>query len=71
MRTASSRLNGSLGKVAGGEFPMPKEAISRLLEQPPEPAMGDYALPCFRFAKDAGSSVGKRLSFCRGRNYFS
>jgi arginyl-tRNA synthetase len=26
--------------------------IARLLEQPPDSKMGDYALPCFRFAKD-------------------
>lgn len=26
--------------------------IGRLFEKPPETAMGDYALPCFRFAKD-------------------
>lgn len=26
--------------------------VSRLLEQPPEGKQGDYALPCFRFAKD-------------------
>lgn len=28
------------------------EDIGRLFEKPPEAAMGDYALPCFRFAKD-------------------
>ena len=36
----------------GQALTMPADALSRLLEQPPEPAMGDYALPCFRFAKD-------------------
>ena len=28
------------------------EGIGHLLEEPPEKAMGDYALPCFRFAKE-------------------
>ena len=28
-----------------------KEEIASLLAVPPDPAMGDYALPCFRFAK--------------------
>jgi arginyl-tRNA synthetase len=27
-------------------------AIARLLEQPPDSTLGDYALPCFRFAKE-------------------
>ena len=29
----------------------PPEAIVALLRTPPEPAWGDYALPCFTFAK--------------------
>ena len=29
----------------------PPEAIVALLRTPPEPAWGDYALPCFSFAK--------------------
>jgi len=33
-------------------LPSTPEAIGRLLEQPPERQLGDYALPCFRFAKD-------------------
>lgn len=28
------------------------ESLGRLLEQPPDTTLGDYALPCFRFAKE-------------------
>jgi len=31
---------------------LPAASIAQLLEEPPEKAMGDYALPCFRFAKE-------------------
>jgi len=30
----------------------PEEAVQALLEFPPDPAMGDIALPCFRFSKE-------------------
>lgn len=36
----------------GGSLGFGEDAIARLLEQPPERLLGDYALPCFRFAKD-------------------
>lgn len=36
----------------GGKPSMNAIDIARLLEQPPDAKMGDYALPCFRFAKD-------------------
>jgi len=36
----------------GGHLELTPAAISHLLEQPPERELGDYALPCFRFAKD-------------------
>jgi len=36
----------------GGQLDFTPVAIGRLLEQPPERELGDYALPCFRFAKD-------------------
>jgi len=37
---------------AGARLSLAAEDIGRLLEQPPEAHLGDYALPCFRFAKD-------------------
>ncbi len=37
---------------AGASLALSADAIGRLLEQPPETKLGDYALPCFRFAKD-------------------
>ena len=33
-----------------GELPQAEE-LRPLLEVPPEPKLGDYAFPCFRFAK--------------------
>lgn len=33
------------------EVPLKKEEIKNLLEVPPKPEMGDYALPCFTLAK--------------------
>ncbi len=36
----------------GGTLALGAAEIARLLEQPPETKLGDYALPCFRFAKD-------------------
>ena len=33
-----------------------KLKIDAVIEQPPDPAMGDYALPCFAFAKAARKS---------------
>ena len=36
----------------GGKPSLSAIEIGRLLEQPPDSKMGDYALPCFRFAKD-------------------
>jgi arginyl-tRNA synthetase len=36
----------------GGRPSLSAEDIGRLLELPPDTKMGDYALPCFRFAKD-------------------
>jgi arginyl-tRNA synthetase len=37
---------------AGSSPSLSAVEIARLLEQPPDSKMGDYALPCFRFAKD-------------------
>src|SRR3989338_9128899 len=36
-----------------------KLKIDAVIEQPPDPAMGDYALPCFAFAKAARKSPGQ------------
>lgn len=36
----------------GGQFSLSARDIGLLLEKPPEARLGDYALPCFRFAKD-------------------
>jgi arginyl-tRNA synthetase len=43
----------ALQKTAGGILPEELSAVDffKGLEQPPEKALGDYALPCFRFAK--------------------
>ena len=51
-----------------GELPQAEE-LRPLLEVPPEPKLGDYAFPCFRFAKtlrmappsarDGGDSFGE------------
>lgn len=43
----------ALEKVAAGTLPGELSVIDffKALEQPPEKALGDYALPCFRFAK--------------------
>jgi arginyl-tRNA synthetase len=46
-------LFAALGKSAQGELPAELSVLDffKALEQPPEKALGDYALPCFRFAK--------------------
>ncbi len=46
-------LFGALKKNAGGELPSDLSVVDffKALEQPPEKSLGDYALPCFRFAK--------------------
>ncbi|MBP9680917.1 MAG: arginine--tRNA ligase [Bacteriovorax sp.] len=43
----------ALKKIAGDTLPEDLTVIDffKALEQPPEKALGDYALPCFRFAK--------------------
>ncbi len=43
----------ALTKVAQGNIPEELSVVDffKALEQPPEKALGDYALPCFRFAK--------------------
>lgn len=47
-----SRLNGEgAGSIAASE-------IEKLLEKPPQSELGDYAFPCFRFAKAMGKSPG-------------
>jgi arginyl-tRNA synthetase len=46
-------LYSALSKIAAGNLPEEISALDffKSLEQPPEKALGDYALPCFRFAK--------------------
>lgn len=39
------------GLLAGVMPDIPKEELERVIEIPPEAAMGDYAIPCFAFAK--------------------
>ena len=43
----------ALSKIAAGELPSEITLVDffKGLEQPPEKTLGDYALPCFRFAK--------------------
>ncbi len=52
----ASRLHGLMSAmvVTGAPLSLPISAIYRLLEKPPEAALGDYAFPCFRFAKELG-----------------
>jgi arginyl-tRNA synthetase len=40
-------IAGKLGEATG----MPPEELTGLIETPPDPEMGDYALPCFAMAK--------------------
>lgn len=49
-----AKIYESLGAMIpdGGKPSLSADDIARLLEQPPDTKMGDYALPCFRFAKD-------------------
>ncbi len=42
-----AKLAGALESIAGGM----KESLQALLEVPPNGAFGDYAVPCFQFAK--------------------
>ena len=48
------RLHAALKALVpdSGNLELTPTAIGHLLEQPPERELGDYALPCFRFAKD-------------------
>ncbi|RPJ76388.1 MAG: arginine--tRNA ligase, partial [Alphaproteobacteria bacterium] len=43
----------ALGKIAGSNLPEELSFVDffKALEQPPEKNLGDYALPCFKFAK--------------------
>ena len=56
----------TIAKAAG----MPAEEVRALLETPPDPKMGDAALPCFKLAKTlrkAPPAIAKELarkSFC-------
>ncbi len=49
----ASSLYDALSKAAGGELPSEIDLLTcfKSLEQPPEKSLGDYSLPCFRFAK--------------------
>ena len=49
----ATSLFAALEKIAGATLPAELTVVDffRTLEQPPEKALGDYALPCFRFAK--------------------
>lgn len=46
----ANELSGVIASVFSVEPPLPGE-IADALESPPDPEMGDAALPCFRFAK--------------------
>lgn len=48
------RIHAELAKLLpdGASLSLSAADVSRLLEQPPDTKLGDYALPCFRFAKD-------------------
>ncbi len=48
------RIHRELAKALpeGATLSLSAPDVSRLLEQPPDGKLGDYALPCFRFAKD-------------------
>src|SRR5690606_31138725 len=48
------KVHAALATLMGdGKQPsLTAQDIGRLLEQPPDQKMGDYALPCFRFTKD-------------------
>ena len=53
MKTRIARLLADTLRKAwpqAGELPQAEE-LRPLLEVPPEPKLGDYAFPCFRFAK--------------------
>ena len=49
----ANSLLGALEKASGGNLPTEIDLLYcfKALEQPPEKTLGDYALPCFRFAK--------------------
>jgi arginyl-tRNA synthetase len=49
----ATSLYAALEKAAGGALPADIDLLVcfKALEQPPEKTLGDYALPCFRFAK--------------------
>ena len=52
-------------KAASLQSECSPDVIFQLLEQPPQPEMGDYALPCFRFAKTLKQKpilIAERLS---------
>jgi arginyl-tRNA synthetase len=49
-----AQLHAALSALKGAPFSLDAEALGRLVEQPPDATLGDYALPCFRFAKELG-----------------
>jgi len=53
-RDLGQRIHAALVRLLpdGASLSLAAADISRLLEQPPESKLGDYALPCFRFAKE-------------------
>ena len=40
-----------IAKAVSQVLDTPLEQVLPLIETPPDPALGDYALPCFAFAK--------------------
>src|SRR5690606_26782273 len=48
------RIHATLAAMVpdGGALALGAREIGLLLEKPPESKLGDFALPCFRFAKD-------------------
>ncbi|MDR1600653.1 MAG: arginine--tRNA ligase [Oscillospiraceae bacterium] len=52
MKTSLAAAVAAAYAAAFAADPPPIADLSAMLEVPPDPAMGDYALPCFRFAKN-------------------
>ena len=61
-------------REAFGAEPMRSDEIAQALEIPPDPAMGDYAFPCFRLSKGlrkAPPMISDRLAGCLSAGFLS
>jgi len=57
----------SLAEAFAPAVPIEPAELAALFERPPDPAMGDYALPCFRLAKTMKSAPQKIASEIAGK----